>query len=134
MLLIAVTLDAPDDWRDHTHMLDYGFSLYEGRILDDCDGLTLDVPVVGGESDVVHIRTRSSPTVIVPKGSEDLELSFEIHHFATAPVGRGDTLGIVRYTLNGETVAVLPLLAEESVRAKPIHENLLDKIKNLFGL
>ena len=134
MLLIAVTLDAPDDWRDHTHMLDYGFSLYEGRILDDCDGLTLDVPVVGGESDVVHIRTRSSPSVIVPKGSEDLELSFEIHHFATAPVGRGDTLGIVRYTLNGETVAVLPLLAEESVRAKPIHENLLDKIKNLFGL
>ena len=27
--MIAVTLSAPDDWRDHTAMLDYGFSLYE---------------------------------------------------------------------------------------------------------
>ena len=26
VMLIAVTIDAPDDWRDHKNMLDFGYS------------------------------------------------------------------------------------------------------------
>ena len=29
IMLIAVTINAPDDWKDHTRLLDYGFSLYQ---------------------------------------------------------------------------------------------------------
>ena len=39
--LIAVTLNAPDDWRDHTALFDYGFSLKEsGQINSGADGKT----------------------------------------------------------------------------------------------
>ena len=32
--LIAVTLNAPDDWRDHTALFDYGFSLVGGGLIN----------------------------------------------------------------------------------------------------
>lgn len=134
MLLIAVTLDAPNDWNDHSRMLDFGFSCYEGRILDDCVGLSLEVPVICGEKESVSISARSSPTVIVPKGSSEIEVAFEINRFAVAPIGRGDVLGVIRYTQDGKTLSLIPLLADESVRAIPTHENLWDKIKNLFNM
>lgn len=133
MLLIAVTLDAPDDWRDHTAMLDYGFSQYEGRILDDCKGLSLTVPVVGGTASEVTVSTRTTPTVVVEHGSPELALSFEVNRFAAAPVRRGDVLGLVRYTQNGKTVATIPLLADQSVKKITVHESLWDKFKNIWN-
>lgn len=33
LTLIAVTLNAPDDWRDHTQMLDFGFDSYESLLI-----------------------------------------------------------------------------------------------------
>ena len=45
-LLIAVTLNAPNDWEDHTALLDYGFSQVEPYQLAGGD-VRLTVPVVG---------------------------------------------------------------------------------------
>ena len=132
MLLIAVTLDAPDDWRDHATMLDLGFSLYDGYSV--ADGISFDIPVVGGISNSVALSPKNSVTVVLPKGTPAPELTLEINHFAVAPVRRGQVLGMAYYTQNSKTVAAVPLLAEESVAAVPQKQSLLDKIKHLFNL
>lgn len=132
MLLIAVTLDAPDDWRDHAAMLDFGFSLYEGYSV--ADGISFQIPVVNGMSNSVTLSPKNSVTVVLPKGTPVPELTPEINHFAVAPVRRGQVLGMAYYTQNGKTVAAVPLLAEESVAAVQQKHSLLDKIKHLFNL
>ena len=134
MLLIAVTLDAPDDWRDHTALLDYGFSLYRGRVLDDCKGLSISLPVVGGVSDTVYISARNFPAVVLRKEEDDPELSLEVNHFAVAPIREGQVLGVVRYKRGAETIATIPLLAENSVAPKAVRHHFWDKIKNFLNL
>lgn len=133
MLLIAVTLDAPDDWRDHTVMLDYGFSQYEGRVLADCQGLSLTVPVVCGAASEVTVSARSTPAVVVKRDSPALTMSVEVNRFAVAPVRRGDVLGLIRYTQDEKTVATVPLLADASVEKIHVHETIWDKIKNIWN-
>ena len=61
--LIAVTLNAPDDWNDHTAMLDYGFSKVKQISFDDT-ALGLQAPVVGGVRDSITVNaafTASAP-------------------------------------------------------------------------
>ncbi|MBQ8350988.1 MAG: D-alanyl-D-alanine carboxypeptidase [Clostridia bacterium] len=133
MLLIAVTLDAPDDWHDHVAMLDYGFSQYEGRVLSDCLDLSFTMPVVGGTSSEITVSARSAPAVVVEQGSPALTMSVELNRFAVAPVRRGDVLGLVRYTQNEKTVATVPLLADHSIEKIQTNETLWDKIKNIWN-
>lgn len=132
MQLIAVTLDAPDDWRDHTAMLDLGFSLYQGYSL--ADGISFQIPVVGGVADSVGLSPKNPITVVLPKETDAPSLSLEINHFAVAPIRRGQVLGMAYYTQSDKTVAAIPLLAEEGVAAVPKKQSLLDKIKHLFNL
>lgn len=44
--LVAVTLDAPDDWNDHAALLDYGFSRMTSLTFDE-SGYTCRIPVAG---------------------------------------------------------------------------------------
>jgi D-alanyl-D-alanine carboxypeptidase/D-alanyl-D-alanine carboxypeptidase (penicillin-binding protein 5/6) len=133
MLLIAVTLDAPDDWQDHTAMLDYGFSQYEGRILKECASLSMTIPVIGGRLQEVTLSARSTPCVIVERGSPEITYSIEVNRFAVAPVRRGDVLGMIRYTQNGKTVATVPLLADTSIEKAETNKSLWEKIKGIWN-
>ncbi|MBQ8175333.1 MAG: D-alanyl-D-alanine carboxypeptidase [Clostridia bacterium] len=133
MRLIAVTLDAPDDWRDHAALLDLGFSLYEGYTVADGD-LRFEIPVVGGTAESVSLSAKNPATVVLPQGSDAPTLSVEINRFAVAPIRAGQVLGMAYYTVNKKTVARVPLLAEEGVAVEKRKENLFDKIKHLFNL
>ena len=67
-LLIAVTLNDPDDWRDHTVLLDYGFSQVEPYLLAGGD-VSLTVPVVGSEIQYVSLkRTKTAGGCFFPNG------------------------------------------------------------------
>lgn len=132
MLLIAVTLDAPDDWHDHAAMLNYGFSQYGAYTLKDCQKLSFSVPVVGGTAEEVTLSAGRAPTVILEKNAEPPLLTWEINHFAVAPIRRGDVLGLARYTQNGKTIATVPLLADTSVAPIPRKHTIWDKIKNIW--
>ncbi|MCL2547234.1 MAG: D-alanyl-D-alanine carboxypeptidase [Oscillospiraceae bacterium] len=46
--LIAVTLNAPDDWNDHTAMLNYGFSTYPLRCFIENNIIHETISVIGG--------------------------------------------------------------------------------------
>lgn len=133
LLLVAVTLDAPNDWQDHASLLNLGFSLFKGYSTAD-DDLSFEIPVVAGKAESISVSAKSPFTIVLPKDAEAPSLSVEINRFAVAPIRRGQVLGMAYYTLNGETVAKIPLLAEESVAVAKQKENLFDKIKHLFNL
>ncbi len=117
MTLIAVTLDAPDDWRDHTAMLDYGFDNYERATLFDVGEYSYTYAVSGGaESQVSAVN--SLPIILtLPKQRERESVSAEFpQRFELAPIEAGATLGRMTVTFNGRSTSS-PLVAAYSVEA-----------------
>ena len=119
MTLIAVTLNAPDDWRDHAAMLDHGFASYERVTLYEAGEFCYGYAVSGGRAETVT-ATNSEPLVLtLPKGHADLcESVCFPQRFELAPISKGDELGQLTVSC-GEVSASSPLIASESVeRAK----------------
>ena len=89
-LLIAVTLDAPDDWNDHATLLDYGFSQVEPIPLEGED-VKVTLPVVGSQTPWVYARGSNGGNVSLPCGaSSQLERRVLIPKFLYAPIKAGE--------------------------------------------
>ena len=112
--LIAVTLNAPDDWNDHTKMFNYGFSVVDKQELK-TDISNLTVPVIGGDKTCVSVSLGEECHYPVFKG-ESISIQSEIllKNFIYAPVKTGQTVGEVRYYLDGKQIASQTLVAGES--------------------
>ena len=76
MTLIAVTLDAPDDWRDHTAMLDFGFASYECVTLE-AGKLTYEMPVAGGTSETAVLSNAAPISMILPQSRGEISSRME---------------------------------------------------------
>ena len=133
LFLICVTLNAPDDWKDHQTLLDYGFSLYESRIL--ClDGEYRHImPIVGGDQDYVVLTNKGDARVTLPRGANDLQCSLELSKFEYAPIKQGDICGNLIYTLDGKEVVRIPLYAQYSVDRATYKKNLWTFFTSVFG-
>ena len=114
--LIAVTLNAPDDWNDHKKLLDYGFSVAK---LCDASALQgdLSVKVVGGDAKTVTATTAYAPRFPATGDTANVQAQAYLKHFLYAPVEKGETVGSVCYTYNGKVVAQVPLVSTQSVGA-----------------
>ena len=118
LTLIAVTLSAPDDWRDHTAMLDYGFEVYERRVIADVGGFEYELPCSGGESETVTLYNTEPLAVTVKKGEGKAEYAvMSTQHFLIAPVKQGDRYATVTVTCGSQSVSS-PLAVNKSVSAK----------------
>ncbi len=115
LTLICVTLNAPDDWRDHTSLLDYGFKNYRRCVIAEAGEYSVDMPTVGGETDSVTL-TNSSPLVLtLPIGVTNAEYLVEAHQrFLYAPVCEGESVATLTVS-HGEQAAVSPLVVTEGV-------------------
>ncbi len=134
--LVAVTLDAPDDWDDHQKMLNYGFDKLTRYKIDD-SSYSVQVPVVGGLTNRITARGSAGDDIVVNADTiPNIKRTVELPAFLYAPVQEGQTLGAVRYTLNSETLATTELVAAGSVQKVKISKNIfqifLDWIKDLF--
>lgn len=115
MTLIAVTLNAPDDWRDHTAMLDLGFDTYERVTLYGAGEFCYPYAVSGGAADRV-LATNAEPLVLtLPKANaERVETVCFPQRFELAPIGAGELLGTLTVSC-GSVSASSPLVASSSV-------------------
>lgn len=133
--LIAVTLNAPDDWNDHKKMYDYSFE--NVHVIDlSCDLQDLSVKIIGGTEDVVSLYPSSNPIITSINEDFDYESKIFIKQFEYAPVKKGDILGFIEfYDENGKLIATTDICANKSVDIK-IHksekDSLLKKFIDLF--
>ncbi len=131
--LICVTLNAPDDWRDHTALLDYGFSLFESRTLCEKDDFRYIQPVIGGVEEYVVLSISDDVKVTVPKDCGDVKQTIELPRFTYAGVKKGDVIGYLVYTADGKELARVPIFAEYSVDRIVYKKTLWERITGLFS-
>lgn len=129
-LLIAVTLNAPNDWEDHTALLDYGFSQVEPYQLAGGD-VRLIVPVVGSPVEVMSLRGSNGGEVTLPLGQgAQVERVVRIPKFLYAPVEAGEQVGEICWYLEGQLLGSAPLTA---AGAAPLQEKAPSLWERLFG-
>ena len=115
LTLIAVTIDAPDDWRDHTELLDLGFSLFEKKALARAGEYRFDLPVINGEKSFVSVSNKDDIFKIFNKNDTDFDVNIKLNRFCPAPISKGDALGELVFTKDGEEISRLMLTADFDV-------------------
>lgn len=71
--LICVSINAPDDWRDHTALLDYGYSCFEQRLLASAGEPMAEILLLTGEKAVLRAETDLS-FPLLPGEEPELQL------------------------------------------------------------
>ncbi len=139
LTLIAVTINDGDDWRDHTAMLDYGFSLYDTLELCPVGAYEAPLWVVSGEHEYVVVKNLDSLVLSLSKNRGTIRCVVELPRFVYASVKEGDVMGYLTYyeiSPDGTQLKLgsVPLIAQYHVASKVYKKSLLEKISDLFGL
>lgn len=113
--LICVTLSDPNDWQDHTELLDWGFSKV---VLAPDRPEQLSVPVTGGVEDIVIAACSGLEPCVLAEEVSRVTWEVEVAHFLYAPVQLGQQVGTVRCLLDGEEYFTAPLTAQQPVEAR----------------
>ena len=129
--LIAVTINAPDDWNDHGQLLEEGFSRYEQRRIvsaGDCIGL---MEIAGGQSGYVELLAAEDFDYALA-ADEAPELALPGPGFVYAPVAEGADAGFAHICIDGKSVGKIAIQYGETVEQAREEErkSLWDK---LFG-
>lgn len=136
--LICVTLNAPDDWNDHTRLYDYCFDFISEQRIDP-PAYTFEVSVAGGESDVIECVTESCTAVLLNGRADRVTAEVYLKPFVYAPVNAGDKIGEIVYRYNGIEIARKDITSAGNVVyvktvKKSVTERIWQKTKKLLGL
>lgn len=113
--LVAVTLNASDDWNDHQAMLDYGFSQITVFEPDD-SGERWTLPVVGGIAQETSLTGQKAGRAVLKNGEESQVVrTVKLPRFLYAPIKAGEQIGTVEYSLDGELLLSAPVVAQEDI-------------------
>lgn len=119
MRLISVVLGTSDEEaraRESQKLLSYAFRYYRTHKLYERNVVLNTSKVWSGVSDQLRMGIEDSLTVTIPRGQADkLQATMDVDKVITAPIEKGQELGKVRVTLDGELVTEVPLVAMEAV-------------------
>lgn len=131
--LIAVTLNAGDDWNDHKKMLDFGFECF-GKKAADCDFTAYSVPVTGSHKVNVGVECPDFSLSYLKEKGQNFTRKIYLEKFLYAPVEKGDVIGYAEYYNGDVLLAKVPLTAADSadIIQKEEKINFIDRLFSLF--
>ena len=117
--LIAVIMKAPSTkvrFSEAQKLLDFGFANYSFKTFGSEGEAIKTVNVEKGVTSTVNAIFETSASVLFKKGDEkNIVQNINISDTVTAPVHKGQRLGEVNFTLNGETIQTINIVAENDV-------------------
>ena len=133
--VIAVTLNAPDDWNDHKELLELGLSQLEAT--DVTAKLPIEnISVVGGIEKCVDVAV---PQFVCGLSRSSLDrVAYKVYTkpFVYAPVSLGQQVGTVEYFYNNELIHTSHIISLGSIGIKQYRpsfsERFADAFKTLF--
>lgn len=119
--LIAVTLNAPSDWQDHSALLNEGFERYCVRNVVRKDQLVGMVEVEGGENCRVQLLAAEDFDFSLAE-EERPQLMIPGTGFVYAPVTKGAEAGFAYVLINGNAVGKVPLVYGQTIEQRLTEE------------
>ena len=128
--LICVTINAPDDWNDHTALLQESFSRYSVSRLVSSGQILGQQAIAGGQAGYVSLVAAEDFNYAVADG-ENLSLQLPGTGFVYAPVAEGQHAGFAHVFLDDAPVGKVPLVYGATIeREEKEEKSFLDR---LFG-
>ena len=128
LTLVSVTLSAPDDWRDHTAMLNYGYENYCCEILCDEGGFIETLPVIGGEQDSLLCVNCDYVAATLPRDHGEISIDVRLPQMIYAPVSAGDIVGHVTYKCDGKVIGETDIKAAYNIEQIRYKKNFWQKV------
>ena len=130
--LIAVIMKAPSTkvrFEEATKLLDYGFNQFSYKSFGKKGDLINTVTVNKGIKKTAGAVLENDAGTLIEKGKEkEVEQNITINENISAPIMAGQKLGEVTFSLNGEIIETVNLIAQEDVEK----ENLGTMIKKVI--
>lgn len=122
--LIAVIMKAPTTkirFAEAEKLLDYGFSNFQYSKFSNENDILKSISVQKGVKDSIDLAYETSVGALVKKGeSKNVEQTINIPEIISAPINKGDVIGNIVYTIDGNEVAKVNIIANESVEKNNI--------------
>ncbi len=124
--VISVVLKAirTNVYSDSKRLIDYGFDNFSVVNLINSGVVLKTVEVENGVEDILDLVTQDTISKIVPKDytSSDIKQTIEVNPEIKAPINKGEVLGKLSYTLNGDIIGETNLLARDFIDEKQIYK------------
>jgi len=129
--LIAVTLNAGDDWNDHKKLYNHAFSITELKELESIN--SLKIPIVGASQENITAVQENSVKITLEK-NKDLKIKKQIQvpRFLYSPVKKNQVIGKVNYILNDKVISSANIISQEDCEFLNKKENIFKKIFSFF--
>jgi len=102
-------------WTDSIKLLDYGFQNFS-LVKKTEKGETITYIDLGKSHFKLPLIAKEDFYYEVPKGQENsIETQIILNKDIKTPINKGDVLGYIKYTLDGNEIGTNPLIAAESV-------------------
>ncbi len=130
--VIAVTLNAPDDWNDHISMLNYAFENYENKEIIKNGDYLATIAVENGIVDNVEIVAGKGFSMPVKNGSlPEIEMRYTLPEGLSAPIGFGSEVGKVEFYYKGNLIGTVNAISNGSVAyCEP--ETILNSLRKIL--
>ena len=133
--MVAVTLNAPDDWNDHRALYDAAFAGMEERVYLP-EGAGFGLRVESGERHTVTARAAGTlAAMLTDEEAARAECRVYLPAFVYAPLQAGAAAGEAALRLDGRVIARVPLVYEIDVGEKQpsARERLLSVLRRWLG-
>jgi len=132
--LVAVTLNAPDDWNDHQRLLTNGLEGYTVHCLVRKDACLGTVEIAGGTEGMATLLAAEDFSYALAEG-EQPHITITGPGFVYAPVSAGQDAGVAYVSLNGKEIGKIPLVygtaaEQEETQKKTIWQTLFGGTRN----
>jgi D-alanyl-D-alanine carboxypeptidase (penicillin-binding protein 5/6) len=118
---------------DSQTILNYGFRFYESHTLYDAEEVLSRPRVWSGEFEQLTVGLEEDLSVTIQRGAYDkLDAVMDIDKDIEAPVERGQKVGVVKVSLDGELLASVPLIALETVNEGSFLQKAKDYVLRLL--
>jgi D-alanyl-D-alanine carboxypeptidase len=119
--LVAVTINAPDDWRDHAALLNQGFADFKHQRILSTGDIVGFVEIAGGQIGCVQLLAAQDFDYALTS-HEAVQLVIPGSGFVYAPVTAGADAGFAHVCIDGKSVGKVPLYYGETIEKIPEKE------------
>ena len=127
--VIAVTLRDPNDWADHTALLNYGLEKIKTTVISP-EQTEFSVPVISAETESIKIEIEDYS--VNSLDSQGFSCQVNLPKFIYAPLKKGEKIGNVVYYKNGKEIYSKEILCNDNIQKISITESFGEKFKECF--
>lgn len=117
--LIAVIMKAPTTkirFAEAQKLLDYGFSNFAFKTFGKQGDIVKTVNVNKGTKEKINGILEDEAGTLIQKGNDkNIEQSVNIENVINAPISKGQKIGEVTYSLNGENISIVNIVSDRDV-------------------